>query len=178
MAAHVEGHSPASTCATGRHFPGIIAMLFVTLPVVALDQASKWYIRSHFRLYEDLVIVPNWFDITYTRNPGAAFSMLGSAPAWFRDNFLIGLSALAIVVLLWLLVRAANFSLNTLALALILGGAAGNLIDRARWREVVDFILVHYYNHNYPVFNLADSAITIGVGLIALEAFRKGPQES
>ncbi len=123
-------------------------------------------------MHEDVVLIPNWFDITYTLNPGAAFSLFAGMPAWFRSSFLLGLAAAAIVVITVLLIRDPRFNLTSASLALILAGAIGNLIDRI-WRgPVVDFILMHYYNHNYPVFNVADSAITIGVVLILITSLK------
>ena len=149
-------------------------LLGITLPVLVLDQLSKLYIASHLVLHEDIVLIPNWLDITYTLNPGAAFSLFAGMPAWFRSSFLLGLAAGAIVVLTILLIKDSRFSLTSASLALILAGAIGNLIDRI-WRgPVVDFILMHYYSHNYPVFNVADSAITIGVALILISSLKSG----
>ncbi len=143
-------------------------LLGITLPVLALDQLSKAYIASHFFLHQDIVLIPNWLDITYTLNPGAAFSLFAGMPAWFRSVFLLVLAAGAIIVLLVLLVRDPRLNLTSAALALILAGAIGNLIDRL-WRgPVLDFILAHYYAHEWPVFNVADSAISIGVVLILI----------
>lgn len=141
-------------------------LALVTVPVLALDQASKFYVQAHLRLYESIGVIPNWLDITYTRNPGAAFSLFVNLPGWFRTSFLFALSAVAIVVLLILLARSANLNTNSVSLALILAGAAGNLIDRATLGEVIDFIDAHYYAYHYPIFNVADCAITIGVALI------------
>jgi signal peptidase II len=146
----------------------------ITLPVLVLDQVSKLYIARHLFLHQDIVLIPNWLDITYTLNPGAAFSMFAHMPAWFRSSFLLALAAAAIVVLLVLLVKDPRLSLTSVALALILAGAAGNLIDRL-WRgPVVDFIVMHYYAYVWPVFNVADSAITIGVVLIVLASLFPG----
>lgn len=140
----------------------------ITIPVIVLDQATKLFVQAHMELYQSIAIVRNFLDITYTRNPGAAFSILAQAPLWVREAFLILLSSAAIVVLLVLIVRAERVSVNSIALALILGGAAGNLIDRAVRGQVIDFVRAHYYDLNYPVFNVADSAISIGVALIIL----------
>jgi len=142
----------------------------ITIPVVVLDQATKLFVKSHMELYESISIVRNFVDITYTQNPGAAFSMLSEAPAWVREALLMLLAAAAIVVLVVLIVRAERVSASSIAFALILGGATGNLIDRAIRGRVIDFIRVHYYDLNYPVFNVADSAISIGVALIVLGA--------
>jgi signal peptidase II len=153
-------------------------LLGITLPVLVIDQLSKLYIVSHFSLHEDLVLIPNWLDITYTLNPGAAFSLFAAMPAWFRSSMLLSLAAGAIVVLLVLLIRDPRANLTSVALALILAGAIGNLIDRI-WRgPVVDFILMHYYSHDYPVFNVADSAISVGVVLILLASLKSSAPAS
>jgi signal peptidase II len=140
----------------------------IAIPVVVLDQATKIFVKSHMELYESIAVIPNYLDITYTQNPGAAFSMLSEAPAWVREALLMLLAATAIVALAVLVFRAERVSASSIAFALILGGATGNLIDRAIRGRVIDFIRVHYYDLNYPVFNVADSAITIGVALILL----------
>ena len=149
----------------------------ITIPVVVLDQATKLFVQAHMALYQSITIVPNYLDITYTLNPGAAFSMLAEAPPWVRTAFLLSMACAAIVVLAVLLVRSERVSVNSIAFALILGGAAGNLIDRAIRGRVIDFMRAHYYDLNYPVFNVADSAITIGVGLIILASFFGGDGE-
>ena len=145
---------------------GALLIALVTAPVLLLDQATKLFIKSHLMLYESIPLIHNWFDITYTLNPGAAFSLFISAPGWFRSVLLIGLSSIAVVVLLILLLRIHEVGMNSIALALILAGAIGNLVDRLSRGLVVDFIHLHYYSHSYPIFNVADSAITIGVTLI------------
>lgn len=148
--------------------PWLILFSCITLPVVALDQASKLFVKAHMELYESIPVVRNFFDITYTLNPGAAFSMLADAPPWVRKALLITLACVAIVVLCVMVARAPRVSLNSIAFALILGGASGNLIDRAIRGRVIDFVRWHYYDANFPVFNVADSAITVGVTLIIL----------
>lgn len=141
----------------------------LTIPIIVLDQATKMFVQSHMALYESIALIPNYLDITYTLNPGAAFSIFADAPAWVRLAFLMSMSCVAIIVLLVLLARSERVSINSIAFALILGGATGNLIDRAlRGGRVIDFMRAHYYDLNYPVFNVADSAISIGVTLIIL----------
>jgi hypothetical protein len=98
----------------------------ITIPIVVLDQATKIFVKSHMELYESISVVRNFLDITYTQNPGAAFSMLSEAPAWVREALLMLLASAAIVVLLVLIVRAERVSASSIAFALILGGAAGN----------------------------------------------------
>ncbi|MBF6568173.1 MAG: signal peptidase II [Candidatus Binataceae bacterium] len=144
----------------------------VTIPVLILDQASKLYVASHLRLYQMIALVPNVLDITYTLNPGAAFSLFVNLSPGLRAGMLFAISAAAIVILTILLGQARMITANAVAFALILGGALGNLIDRALRGRVIDFIYMHYYRWSYPVFNLADSAITIGVVLILIASLR------
>jgi signal peptidase II len=140
----------------------------VTAPVLAADQLSKIYVSSHFQMYETVPIMPGWLDLTYTLNPGAAFSLFATMPASFREAFFIVLSAVAIVVLVVLLARRSTALSSAIAFALILGGTIGNLIDRLARQRVVDFIYFHHRSFSYPVFNIADSAITIGVGILLI----------
>jgi signal peptidase II len=148
---------------------------FVAVPVVALDQLTKLYIASHFSLYRTLPIIPNWIDLTYTLNPGAAFSLFATLPAALRRIFFLVLSIAAIVVLLVMLTRSTTRAWSGFAFALILGGTIGNLIDRLVRGRVIDFIYFHHDSFSYPVFNLADSAITIGVAIILTIGFFTGP---
>src|ERR1022692_1787438 len=143
----------------------------ITIPLIAVDQLSKIYISNHMMMYESIPIIPNWFDITYTQNPGAAFSMFANFPPVFRTVFLFALSATAIVVLLVMIAQTDEISLISVAFALVLAGASGNLIDRAIRGRVIHFIRVHYFDASYPIFNVADSAITIVVILIILSTF-------
>jgi signal peptidase II len=164
LAATVEGveDQPRRT----HRFWMLLAL--VTMPVLALDQLSKLYISSHFRLYETLPLVPNWLDVTYTLNPGAAFSLFATMPPGFRSVFFIALSIVAIIVLAVLLMRPATSLASSISFALILGGTIGNLIDRLARSVVIDFIYFHHNSFSYPVFNVADSAITVGVSIILL----------
>jgi signal peptidase II len=151
--------------------PFAILVGLVAIPIVVIDQISKMYVASHMELYESIAVVPHWFDLTYTQNPGAAFSMFVNLPPEIRLLMLCALSAIACVVLLVLLAQTEKITLTSFALSLILAGAAGNLIDRAlRGGRVIDFIRVHYYDASYPIFNVADSAITVGVTLIILSS--------
>ncbi len=161
------GQGEGTESAAGRR-PFLFLIGGITIPVVVLDQVSKLFVKAHMELYESIPIVRNYFDITYTQNPGAAFSLLAQAAPWVREAFLMLLASAAILVLLVLVVRVERVSVNSIAFALVLGGAAGNLIDRAVRAQVIDFIRVHYYDLSFPVFNVADSAITIGVALILL----------
>ena len=141
--------------------------------VIALDQLSKLWIVNHFHVDERLHVLPV-LDITLWYNEGAAFSFLSQASGWQRWLF----TGLAIVVggglLVWLR-RLKGRTQWTLccALALILAGALGNVIDRLRMGHVVDFILVHWNNSIFPAFNVADSAITVGAAFLLFDAWRE-----
>src|SRR6202030_2849040 len=165
-----EAGSESSTSARPRR-PFLFLLGAITIPVILLDQATKLFVQAHMALYESIAIIPNYLDINYTLNPGAAFSMLADAPVWVRTMFLLTMACAAIVVLAVIIVRAERVSISSVAFALILGGAIGNLIDRAVRGRVIDFLRAHYYDLNYPIFNVADSAISIGVALIILTAF-------
>ena len=140
--------------------------------VLLLDQLTKIYIVSRFSLYESLTIIEDFFHITYIRNPGAAFGIFAGFAASFRIPFFLTLSFVAIIGMLFFYKTVAE-ELLRIALSLILGGALGNMIDRARFGEVIDFIDVHWYSNHWPAFNVADSAITIGVGLMILDMLIK-----
>ena len=169
----LSGREPGSesTTAAPPRRPFLFLLGAITIPVILLDQATKLFVQAHMALYESIAIIPNYLDITYTLNPGAAFSMLADAPVWVRTMFLLSMACAAIVVLTVMIVRAERVSISSVASALILGGAIGNLIDRAIRGRVIDFLRAHYYDLNYPIFNVADSAISIGVALIVLTAF-------
>jgi signal peptidase II len=143
----------------------------VTLPIVGLDQLTKIWIAAHFRLYATRPIIPNWLDVTYTLNPGAAFSLFATMPVAAREVFFLVLSCAATVVLVVLLARRSTSASSRGGFALILGGTLGNLIDRLVRGRVVDFIYFHHDSFSYPVFNIADSAITIGVAIILVFSF-------
>jgi signal peptidase II len=164
--AHTADDSRAAT--DWRRFATMIGL--VALPVFALDQLTKLYIVRHFRLFEQIDLIPHWLAMTYTLNSGAAFSLFTNLPPAMRGLLLDGLAGIAVLVLGVLLARGARPPVVSAAFALIMGGAAGNLLDRAARGRVVDFIYVHYYAWSYPVFNIADSAITIGVAIILLHS--------
>ncbi len=151
-----------------RRFATMLGL--VALPVFLLDQLTKVYIVRHFKLFEQIDLVPHWLAITYTLNSGAAFSLFATLPPAVRGLMLDGLAAAAVVVLGVLLAWGTRPPVVSTAYALVMGGAAGNLLDRAVRGRVVDFIYVHYYSWSYPVFNIADSAITIGVAIILIHS--------
>jgi signal peptidase II len=167
---HARRGEGIESAAAPPHRPFWFLLGAITIPIVVLDQATKLFVQAHMWLYESIPVIPNYLDITYTLNPGAAFSMLADSPPWVRKAFLLTMAIAAISVLTVLVVRADRISINSIAFALILAGATGNLLDRALRGRVVDFVRVHYFDLNYPVFNVADSAITIGVTLIIVAA--------
>ncbi|WP_305042873.1 signal peptidase II [Geoalkalibacter sp.] len=148
-------------------------ILLVTLGIVLpLDQLTKIYIDSRFALYESVRVIENFFSITYVRNPGAAFGILSESA--FRIPFFITIGLVATVGILWYISRLEpERKWLPLALALVLSGAVGNLIDRVRLGEVIDFLDVHWYQHHWPAFNVADSAITVGVGMLLIDMWRE-----
>ncbi len=147
-------------------------LVIISIVVLALDQATKFYIDSRFKLFESLTVVENFFNITYVRNKGAAFGIFANSA--FRVPFFIGVSLLASLGILWYLRRLRREQrLLATALSLIFAGAVGNLIDRIRLGEVIDFLDAHWYQYHWPAFNVADSAITVGVGLLLIDLWRE-----
>src|SRR6266404_7767760 len=146
------------------------AWLLLSALVVLADQVSKAYIAGHFLEFEFVRILPV-LDITCMHNVGAAFSFLASASGWQRWVF-IGLAGVVSVgIIVWLLrLRERAHRLLACGLALVLGGALGNVIDRIRLGYVVDFIHFHWNRAYFPAFNVADSAITVGAALLLLDA--------
>ena len=147
--------------------PRLGAWLGLAALLVGIDQASKWFVLAHMRPGETLYVAPFW-NWVLTFNAGAAFSFLSDAGGWQRWLF----TALAFAISGWIvhmLRRHAGEVRLALALTLIMGGALGNVIDRIRFGAVVDFIQWHAAGFYWPAFNVADSAITVGAVLLALD---------
>lgn len=142
--------------------------------LVVLDQLTKYLVESRIRLYEIITIIPGFFNLTHVRNKGAAFSLFADAPAVFRIAFFVTITLVAVVVI-GVLIRKTHERLLVIAFSLIASGAVGNLIDRVRYGEVVDFIQWYYRSYYWPSFNVADSAITVGVVLLAIDMLFKKP---
>jgi signal peptidase II len=145
--------------------------------VLCLDQASKLYVHNTFMLHESRPVIAEFFHLTYVRNPGAAFGFLAHQQEAFLRFFFPMVTMFAIVVLLVYFIRVPYQRTLTLwGIGLILGGAVGNGIDRLWLGQVIDFLDFHWHNtYHWPAFNLADSAICVGVGLLLLDAFRHSP---
>ncbi len=160
-----------------RRFHFLIAAL-----VVCLDRATKWAVAKHIDLHDGVQIIPRFFRLTHVENRGAAFGLFADSSSSWTVAVLILFSLVALVIVVALLWRNSH-SMNTtgVGLALILGGALGNLWDRLLHGQVVDFLLFYIGQHQWPAFNVADSAIVIGAGLLVIEIlFAKSPgqQES
>jgi len=145
--------------------------LGIAAAVVVLDQLTKAMIVAAFRLGDARTVTP-FFDIVRAHNRGAAFSFLNDASGWQRW-FFVALGVAAATFIVWMLRRHGGQRMFGWALALILGGALGNVIDRLVHGHVVDFIQVHWQQHYFPSFNVADSAITIGAMLLILDELRR-----
>jgi signal peptidase II len=151
--------------------------IFALTAAIALiaDQLSKVYIDSHLAIGEMVQVLKHFFHIAYVRNPGAAFGMF--ADSSMRVPFFLSVSAIASIAILWYLTSlAANKHWQHAALGLIFSGAVGNMIDRARLGEVIDFLYVHWYEHFWPAFNIADSAICIGVAIMLVCTWQEEKQ--
>lgn len=147
-------------------------LLITSAVVLLLDQMTKWYIDTRFFLGESVIVLENFFQITYVRNPGAAFGLLSEHA--IRLPFFITVAVAASAGILWYLRRLEDGQkLLVFALSLVFSGAVGNLIDRIRIGEVIDFIYVHWYEHYWPAFNVADSAITVGVALLLFVSWQE-----
>jgi signal peptidase II len=152
---------------------GYRMLLAIAALAAGVDQLTKWLIVRSFQLHEALPLVPNFFDLVYVRNQGAAFGIL--ADTRFRMPFLLVTTLVAVVFLVWFYRQyRPDQVLGRCAVSLVLGGAVGNLIDRLRFGEVIDFLDVHWYQHHWPAFNVADSAICVGVGMLLLAQWRDG----
>ncbi|MFI4913887.1 MAG: signal peptidase II [Steroidobacterales bacterium] len=165
MSSDAQGGGPA----TSR---GELRWLWLTLAVIVLDQLSKRWIERRFQLFEARAVLPV-FNLTRLHNTGAAFSLLADASGWQRWAFTLLAMVVSLALIQWLR-RLRSAPWLAAAVALILGGALGNVIDRLRLGSVIDFIQVHWGEHYFPSFNVADSAICIGAGLLILDTLLAG----
>ncbi|ANI13366.1 signal peptidase II [Pseudomonas citronellolis] len=152
---------------------GRLGWLWITVLVLVLDQVSKAYFEGTLSLYQQIVVIPDLFSWTLAYNTGAAFSFLADSSGWQRWLFALIAIVVSAVLVIWLKRLKPSDTWLAIALALVLGGALGNLYDRIVLGHVIDFILVHWQNRWYfPAFNLADSAITVGAIMLALDMFK------
>src|SRR5229473_8076523 len=144
--------------------------LLIALFVVLLDRWTKYVVARRIPLYSHIQVIPGFFRLTHTENTGAAFSLFADSTAPWKTGLLIAFSVIALLVVSVLLWRNHHANIATgIGLSLIMGGALGNLWDRLARGRVVDFLLFYVKRYQWPVFNLADSAIVVGAGLLVVE---------
>ena len=157
---NLDGAGPA-----GHRLRAALPWFLGAALVVVLDQATKLWALAALEMYRPVEVLP-FFNLTLLHNTGAAFSLLADAGGWQRWLFTLLAIAIAIVVAVWLTRVAGRERWTALALALILGGAIGNVIDRLRFGYVIDFLDFHAAGWHWPAFNIADAAITVGAALL------------
>ncbi len=153
--------------------------LLIALCVIALDRATKWTIAHRLSLHDSIPVIPGFFRIIHAENPGAAFGIFADSPSQWKVALLIAFSIIALLIVSLLLWKNSHRLTTTgIGLALILGGAVGNLWDRLVSRHVVDFLLFYIGSHQWPAFNVADSAIVVGAALLVFEiVFTNSPSQ-
>ena len=156
-----------------------LLLIGVSLVLIALDQITKMFVVYNMHLHESIAIIKGFFNLTYIRNPGAAFGIFATANSAFRLIFFVGTSILALGLLGTIFYRLHHDDVwGQLTVSSIFGGAIGNLIDRLRYGEVIDFLDFHVSGYHWPAFNVADSAISIGVvSLLIIFALDKKKEE-
>jgi signal peptidase II len=168
-----ENATPAPAAPTASTPDRRLLVFLIPVLVIVLDRLTKNWVVGHIRSGDSITVIPGIFRLTHVLNTGAAFSMMEN---WRADYVRIGLvsfSAVAAILVFALLWRAGRVvSLTSVALALILGGALGNLYDRVRLHHVVDFLAVNIYHYHWPDFNVADSCIVVGACLLLIEIFQ------
>ncbi|MCI5157878.1 MAG: signal peptidase II [Candidatus Electrothrix sp. AUS1_2] len=157
----------------------MIRFFIILLLVVVSDQLTKLWIVDNYALYESTMVIPGFFNLTSLRNTGAAFGILSGMPLFWRQIFFVTIAVLALIVLIMMHRRMGQKTfLYPLSFALIGGGAVGNVIDRVLYGSVVDFLDFYVKGYHWPAFNVADSAITVGVGIfLVLQIFEKEEKE-
>ena len=145
-------------------------LFLIALLVVGLDRFSKWIVAHRLTLHDSISVIPGFFRIIHAENPGAAFGLFSESPSNLKTGILIFFSVVALAIVSALLWKSSHTCSSTgIGLALILGGAVGNLWDRVLTRHVVDFLLFYVGQYQWPAFNVADSAIVVGAGLLVFE---------
>lgn len=152
-----------------------LVLLSVTGTIISLDQLTKHLVTQRFHLGESVSVITGFFNLTYVRNPGAAFGLMGRMDASIRIPFFIVVPLIALGVIFYVFRKVEDHDLKlATALSLVIGGAFGNLIDRAAYNYVIDFLDFHWnYSAHFPAFNIADIAICVGVGFLILDIIQK-----
>jgi signal peptidase II len=159
---------PEPGSSRGAHLPSMGFKPFAMIAglVVLLDQATKMLVLAKMPLYHAISVIPGFFNLTHIRNPGGAFGFLAAGSLAIRNLLFLGVSAIAMGLIVYFYRSTPKtYPYLASALAMIFGGAAGNLIDRLRFGEVVDFLDIYLGAYHWPAFNVADSAITIGIAI-------------
>jgi signal peptidase II len=156
----------------------MVKLLMVSGILIVLDQISKMVILRSMPLYETIPVIPGFFNITHIHNPGGAFGFMAGQGPEVRSLLFLAMSTLAAVVIVFFYLRTpAGYSWLSTALLLIFGGAVGNMIDRVRFGEVVDFLDFYAGRYHWPAFNVADSGITVGMAILVYHLlFDKMPE--
>lgn len=153
---------------------GWTKILFFTLLIVTIDLAAKTWIQQNLKLYQEIEVIRDFFNINYLHNPGSAFGLFAKAPPLFRNVF-FGFTTITAIIVIALLIYRSSLSgkaIETYALASILGGAIANGINRFHLGYVVDFLHLHWnYKYHFPSFNIADIAISVGVAVLILKNY-------
>ncbi|MEX1201034.1 MAG: signal peptidase II [Methylophaga sp.] len=150
----------------------MLKYLWLSLVIIIADQISKTVMVNWLDLYETVPVMP-FFNLTLARNSGAAFSFLAGAGGWQRWFFVVLAAVISSVLIIWMRRLAQTAKLEAISLALIIGGAIGNVIDRLIYGYVIDFLDVYAGSYHWPAFNVADSAICVGAVLLIIDSFRK-----
>lgn len=144
----------------------------IALPVIILDQATKLLIVRSLDMNGMITVIADFFDIVHARNQGAAFGILRDSSIRLPFLIMVSLAAVVVILIVYRKLRP-DQKLAAASLSLVMAGAVGNLIDRVRLGEVIDFLQVHWHQHAWPAFNVADSAICIGVAFMAIDMYRE-----
>ena len=157
-----------------------IYSFLLIITIIAIDQGTKYLVQLRMRLGESICIIPGFFNLVYAMNPGGAFGLWANKSHLFRAFFFFFIAIVAIIILIFIYFDPSYGMLTRIGIVLLLGGAIGNIIDRIRWRMVVDFLDFYWRSFHWPAFNAADTAISIGIGLFLIELwidFRKKSEE-
>ncbi len=152
-------------------------LILISGSIIFADQLTKYIIKINIALYDNIIVIKNFFNITHILNPGGAFGFFASSSPGVRKFIFLFVSSIVALLILWFYKKyAENFIFLSIGLALIFGGAVGNLIDRFIYGKVVDFLDFYMGTYHWPAFNMADSAITIGMGILIYHIiFKKIP---
>ncbi len=156
-----------------------LILTLLTFFIIVLDQVTKYMVVERFRYGESIPVIQGFFSLTYIRNTGAAFGLLAHANPAFRIPFFVIVPIIALIAIGFIFRKIPDQDLKlSSALSLVIGGAVGNLIDRVTLNYVIDFLDFHWnYQYHFPAFNVADSAICVGVGVLMLDLLTQNQED-